>query len=531
MVTQAVSTLSLFAVMVTTESAVTIRAVPDEVSVRRGEPLELSCGIEYEAATVVHTVRWYRGIHSDIYGEINVATRCGAVHLACPAVHTTDERGIIRFERGRNNDATLTLAIDSSSFADSMTFYCGIIIKGVDGAPLHESSAVYVSVTRYTTTGANPAIPGTTRDAGTLTSTVPNVDATTTTAPKTDTLISTTRDVKTTTVTPPNPTTSENGVQTSLANQKSTQQSEGPSSAEYSPNLTSSSPAKVAQPTFPSPTGSVVFATASFTRHQTLRASTPSDRTTPSLMSTDPVPSPRTLLLAVAGGAGGVIIILLGIVSYLVASRKKANGRDNRYTDASISQATVPDTRKTNIQGTRTWGYQFHKSQGRHELSSDTAIAPGEYGPTGPSSPSPAIAYEVVPLFGLRQSPPPEDASDDNLCDFRCTKTWRQDRSEDTASAEEIVVRHKAPLRQDLWGRERTADNPKVRRPGPAGSPAVPRRDDSDSSSIYDCDRKFVDNVLYAASSDSAIVREQKFGQSVLSSQNKVKGKPRLDPF
>ena len=122
--------LALFATVVTTTTSLTITATAtdDTVRVLLGEEIHLSCHITFETSTdQLSEVRWYRGPHMTTpYGSIDV-TICGVVSLPCPEVNTTDNRGVVRYERGTSNEATLTLVIDNSRLEDNTSFSCGAV--------------------------------------------------------------------------------------------------------------------------------------------------------------------------------------------------------------------------------------------------------------------------------------------------------------------------------------------------------------------------------------------------------------------
>ncbi|XP_022107641.1 uncharacterized protein LOC110988452 [Acanthaster planci] len=109
---------------------------PGSVTVRRGEPLLLSCNVTFQTVDV-RTVRWER-MQKDasrtpaVYGEIDVSGGCVLLtaNLSCMAVNTTDNRGIVRYERGTSNNAWLTLTISESQLEDSTDFQCVFHVNG-----------------------------------------------------------------------------------------------------------------------------------------------------------------------------------------------------------------------------------------------------------------------------------------------------------------------------------------------------------------------------------------------------------------
>ena len=138
--------LALFASVVTTTTSLTITATAtdDTVRVLLGEEIHLSCHITFETSTdQLSEVRWYRGPNmATPYGSIDV-TICGYVSLPCPEVNTTDNRGVVRYEIGTSNEATLTLVIDNSRLEDNTSFSCGAV---KDSGNQPQPAGIYVTV-------------------------------------------------------------------------------------------------------------------------------------------------------------------------------------------------------------------------------------------------------------------------------------------------------------------------------------------------------------------------------------------------
>ncbi|XP_038077100.1 uncharacterized protein LOC119744949 [Patiria miniata] len=393
--------------------------------------------------------------------------------------------------------------------------------------------------TCYLTTEASPVFKGNC-SIGPIT--VPSISWTGDTE-STEASISTTREMDTFAA-PSNPTVVDTRAsQTSrrISQQGETQTSEPTQDTELSSARTDSlSPAGL---TTPSPSTEVAQSTFTYTtwhksptetstRHRTTISLSPFDEISPSIMPTDPAPLlGSTFFIALSAASGGVIIFLLVIVACLV-SRRKTNKRD--AINVSMSMATISGTAETGRLGT-VYGHRYDDQRSSQRAGSNSY----DMGENRPTSPVQLVAaYAVVPVPGLLQQPPPEYAvldpdmsseevaSDDDT--YECVveeKRRRRGLKEVAASDDAANFGHDAP--QDSEDTEMAVAYAEIGQTTSSSSSVTPRGNDDHSKD----DRGFVDNVLYMASSNDAIINEQRFGNSVFTSQKKVKGKPRLDPF
>ena len=120
--------LVLSAVSLTT--AFTIRATIDEVTIRRGEQLQLSCEIGLEAGDTLsdlQEVRWYRGSAlTTAYGALDVSS-CNIGIYQCNNATTVDDRGTVHYAVTGSNTGKMALIISSAIVEDNGTFYCGFL--------------------------------------------------------------------------------------------------------------------------------------------------------------------------------------------------------------------------------------------------------------------------------------------------------------------------------------------------------------------------------------------------------------------
>ncbi|XP_022107199.1 mucin-5AC-like [Acanthaster planci] len=538
MVAQAVFFLYLFAEMVTVATEVTISAAAEEVRVRKGEPLQLSCDIRYDLYADIAGVKWFK--HQETYGEIYFCASGDTAQLNYSEINTTDARGVIRYERGRTNSATLMLIIPNSEFEDSGQFVCMVSIRKVDTSLYQRSSAVDVSVTACATTDVSTII----RRIFSGRSSFPATSRPTKGVEEATVAMSIRVEVQTLSTAPSHQTTSDTRAHVSTAYQRSSQYGKAllATTSRNPPDLTTSSPSTtVGQSIFSSTSTSAALSTKRFTRSQTEGTSSP--KAPSALMSTDPTPLPgRPILIAVSAAAGGVIFILLAVVACLVSSRKTASGGVTGNTNVSISLAAVSGRSETGSYATSFCNHRDYQQPGSRRAGGNNAVALGYNKLTGSPPTSPTAAYAVVPIPGLQLPSPPTEyavldpdfsshsSDDDHVYESTLAQQMkRQDRREDETWVNGVNFKQSVVERPGVRDRETPDSQAEVRQPAPVVSSAVPCGHDSGCSG--DCDRKFVDNILYEASSDSAIINEQRFGASVMVSQKKIKGNPRLDPF
>ncbi|XP_022107225.1 uncharacterized protein LOC110988213 [Acanthaster planci] len=273
----------------------------------------------------------------------------------------------------------------------------------------------------------------------------------------------------------------------------------------------------------------------------TSRSPSPSEETDPTVLvpKSTPFPMGTTFIVVMTVTSGAIIIILLVVIVCLV-SKKKIKRRVERYNSTSSE--------------IRDQAVNAHEEHDRNDRfanpgASGNGTSVGHIRPTGPSAPLESSLYDDADFSVVHaEQPPPEYA----VLDPDITPTHSA-ASNDYAYAYaavprmarlnhgEDVFRDEGNIRQNVEQGQKAFTSQghgktnqyyeDVDSSSGAGPFGVAKHSDRDSDNDEDWDTKFVDNILYVASSNDAIINEQKIGSGDVIFKKKVKGKPRLDPF
>ncbi|XP_038064759.1 uncharacterized protein LOC119735133 [Patiria miniata] len=490
---------------VTTSVMVT---APGTVSVRRGEPLQLSCNITMlSSGNMINTAQWDRKQNSSfqMYGVIDASSGCGvSSENPCPAVNTSDNRGIVRYERGTDNDARLTLTITPSHLEDSTSFQCVVYLNEGIGSTTH-SAIIKVTIRFFPNTTYprcfvspnshdTPALPLILTCSSEFAR--PNVS-----------LLWTTLDNSTNVILGGITAVAGDEVENKLHLNPSwtytryvchmTSEAfpgiERNCSVDIGPTTVSTDPSSVSTTHDLSNTD-----LSSLTLHFTDSSPTNSN---PSSFS--------TVIIAVSSAVGGVIILLLVIIICLVSSRRKSRSWENRDTTLQLSTPTRPSD-EISRQAANVYDNHNYFNQPASQRASGHEVRDAES--TDRAPPAPEGAYAVSTVIWEQTPPPPvyavldpDVSSDDDTCVLGVYSY---------ATVQKMTKpSHDGKMKQNV---QKAADLHNLSTMGAydeagqlqAGGPLGQRLGDSNINGNYnddDCTAVFVDNILYVASSDDAL--------------------------